>query len=187
MRHQGVGGGLLAASILVASAAPAQTLLERPLWQFLEPEMSADLGVVADPLFHLAKSYGPTGSPNGSTAPAQTSGDWSESEYGSLGCIIGGTVGTVAAVAIGGPNIINLIAGGVVPAATPGALYTALAGVVFASFCAVGQAATPVVLLAYRSATTAFAANEPAPAPGQPRNEPSAPLLGRLIKTSFEP
>lgn len=182
MRRLGVGGSVLALTILLASTAPAQTLLEQPLWLALEPTAEADSAI------HLARSYGPSGGSNGGATPAQATGEWSEAEYNSLGCIVGGTVGTVAAVAIAGPNIINMIAGGIVPAATPGAFYAGLAGVVFASFCAVGQAATPAVLLAYRNATTAFAANEPeaAPVPPRPREDPPAPLLGRLIKIGYE-
>lgn len=182
MRRLKAGGSVLALAMLCAATAPAQTLLDRPLWLAIEPTAEADSAI------HLARSYGPSGGSNGVATPAQATGEWSEAEYNSLGCIIGGTVGTVAAVAIAGPNIVNMIAGGIVPAATPGAFYAGLAGVVFASFCAVGQAATPAVMLAYRNATTAFGANEPeaTPAPARPREEPPAPLLGRLIKVGYE-
>ncbi|GEM_PF-1585203 len=67
----------------------------------------------------------------------------------SYGCIIGGVTGTGLSVGAGGLNVINLIAGGIVPAATPVAAYLALGGVVFASFCAVGQALTPAVMATY--------------------------------------
>jgi hypothetical protein len=186
MRGLAVGGGVLALSVFFAAAVPAQTLLDRPLWQFLEPA-AAELPPL-EPLLDRARHYGPTGTT--ANGGASANGELSESEFGSLGCIVGGTLGTAAAIAIGGPNIINLIAGGIVPAATPGALYTALAGVVFASFCAVGQAATPAVLLAYRNAATAFAWNDPVPAP-QPApthpNDAPPPLLGRLIKIGYAP
>lgn len=188
MRRLAVGSSVLALTVFFASAAPAQTPLDRPLWLALEPAAAADLGAPESPI-RLAKSYGPSGGVSTNGTPAAP-GELSDSEYGSLGCVLGGTVGTAAAVLIGGPNIINLIAGGIVPAATPGALYAALAGVVFASFCAVGQGMTPAVMLAYRTATNAFAAAEPeaAPtAPPAPRENPPPPLLGRLIKIGYAP
>ncbi|MGE4221164.1 MAG: hypothetical protein AB7G39_17095, partial [Alphaproteobacteria bacterium] len=68
---------------------------------------------------------------------------------GAVGCIVGGTVGTTASLYIGAANIINLIAGGGAPPASPAALYAAVAGVVFATFCAVGQSVTPLVVKTY--------------------------------------
>ena len=99
----------------------------------------------------LVKSYGP-----GFELPDRPSrlGDMASgdeiTEYDlSYGCIVGGVAGTGLSVGAGGLNVINLIAGGIVPAATPVAAYLALGGVVFASFCAVGQALTPAALAAY--------------------------------------
>jgi hypothetical protein len=64
----------------------------------------------------------------------------------SIGCVIAGTAGVAGAVAAGGENLINLIAGGLVAPQNRAVLYIGLAGVVFASFCAMGQALTPVYL-----------------------------------------
>lgn len=98
-----------------------------------------------------AKAYGPDFSlPDRSPAPAVPSGAPVVTEYDlSLGCIVGGISGTGLSLAAGGINVVNLIAGGLVPAASPVAAYLALGGVVFASFCAVGQAVTPVVMASY--------------------------------------
>ena len=52
----------------------------------------------------------------------------------------------LAALGFGWQNVTNLISGGVVPAAGPGAVALGLFGVVFTSFCAIGQALTPLYL-----------------------------------------
>jgi hypothetical protein len=95
-----------------------------------------------------AKAYGPDFTlPNRPDLDA----DSAITEYDlSLGCIVGGVTGTGLSVGAGGLNVINLIAGGIVPASNPIAAYLALGGVVFASFCAVGQALTPTVMATYR-------------------------------------
>jgi hypothetical protein len=64
----------------------------------------------------------------------------------SVACLATGGVATVAALGFGWQNVTNLISGGVVPAAGPGAVALGLFGVVFASFCAIGQALTPLYL-----------------------------------------
>jgi hypothetical protein len=64
----------------------------------------------------------------------------------SLGCAIAGSAGTAAAVFAGGENLVNIIAGGVVMPQNRAVLYIGLVGVVFASFCAIGQALTPLYL-----------------------------------------
>ncbi len=121
--------------------------LEKPLWEMTEP-MAATPAVER---LYPVKSYGPSGSPS-SNGNGSSSGEleFGDSEQGSLGCILGGTLGTAGALLIGGENIINLIAGGLVPVSSPAALYAAMGGVVFASFCAVGQAMTPMALYLYR-------------------------------------
>ena len=74
----------------------------------------------------LVKSYGP-----GFELPDRPSrlGDMASgdeiTEYDlSYGCIVGGVAGTGLSVGAGGLNVINLIAGGIVPAATPVAATT---------------------------------------------------------------
>lgn len=80
----------------------------------------------------------------------------------SIGCLLTGTVGVIGAAAAGGENLINIIAGGVVVPQNRAVLYIGLAGVVFASFCAVGQALTPVWL--YYTEPAPDAAQPPMPA-----------------------
>ncbi|HYD68720.1 hypothetical protein [Azospirillum sp.] len=60
------------------------------------------------------------------------------------GCLIGGTVGTGIAMAANAENLINVIAGGIVAPASPAVLAIGLAGVVFGTFCTLGQAVTPL-------------------------------------------
>lgn len=91
----------------------------------------------------LAKSYGPGSQTPQPEAPSEAGG-WSDGAKQSMGCLMGGTVGTTAALIAGGENLVNIIAGGIVPAGNPVALYVGLFGVVFASFCAVGQALAPL-------------------------------------------
>jgi len=64
---------------------------------------------------------------------------------GAIGCVVAGTFATVIALGAGGENTINLVAGGLVPSVNRAALYVGLVGVVFGSFCAIGQALTPIV------------------------------------------
>lgn len=61
-------------------------------------------------------------------------------------CLIGGTTSMAVAFAAGAENLVNTIAGGVVPTHNQGVLILGVAGIVFASFCALGQALTPVYL-----------------------------------------
>lgn len=64
----------------------------------------------------------------------------------SIGCLVTGSIGTVGAVVAGGENLVNIIAGGVVAPQNRAVLYIGIVGVVFASFCAIGQALTPLYL-----------------------------------------
>ena len=64
----------------------------------------------------------------------------------SVACLVTGGTATLAALGFGWQNVTNLISGGVVPAAGPGAVALGLFGVVFTSFCAIGQALTPLYL-----------------------------------------
>lgn len=61
-----------------------------------------------------------------------------------IGCLIAGGIGTSVAVAAGSENVVNIVAGGLVTPANSVALYTAVVGVIFGTFCAVGQAVTPL-------------------------------------------
>jgi hypothetical protein len=68
-----------------------------------------------------------------------------------LGCLIAGSVGTGVAALAGTGNVVQIIAGGHVAPASQLALYTAVVGVIFGTFCAVGQALTPLYLYVARS------------------------------------
>jgi hypothetical protein len=82
-----------------------------------------------------------------------------------LGCLIVGSVGTGIAAMAGTKNVVNIIAGGHVVPASQLALYTAVVGVLFGTFCAVGQALTPLYLHVVRSSPP------PAPPPPLPRRQ----------------
>jgi len=70
----------------------------------------------------------------------------SEDVVQSVSCVVTGTAATAAAIAAGGENLVNVIAGGAVAPANRAILYIGLVGVVFASFCQIGQALTPLLL-----------------------------------------
>jgi len=64
----------------------------------------------------------------------------------SYGCFVSGIGGTTAALLLGPQNLVNVVAGGIVVPAGVGVLAMGVFGVVFASFCTVGQALTPMAL-----------------------------------------
>ena len=166
----------------------AQTFSTPALWEYTSTTpvaAPAPQPYSTSALLRPAKSYGPSGSPASNGNGASDTLEFGESEKGSLGCLIGGVAGTAGALLIGGENIINLIAGGMVIPASPAALYASMFGVVFASFCAVGQAMTPAIVYAYRRyfEDGEFALPQSAP-PEPPRNPP---LMGRFQKTVFDP
>ena len=143
--------------------------------------------LVADPAPRLVADPAPR--PDADPAPRPDAGDESLSllpkplirqhqhtftndELQSLGCLVGGTVGTGLAMAAGGVGVSNVIAGGVVPVANSLTMGTALAGVVFASFCAVGQALTPAAMMVYDH-------YYPQPDPGLDSSVPVQPPLAQ--------
>lgn len=77
----------------------------------------------------------------------------------SIGCVLAGTTGTSVALLAGGENVVHIISGGFVLPVNQIALYTALVGVVFGTFCAVGQAVTPLYLYATRGPANGGASN----------------------------
>src|SRR5205823_10581695 len=87
-----------------------------------------------------------------------------------LGCLIAGSVGTGVAALAGINNVVNVMAGGQVIASSNLALYTAVAGVIFGTFCAVGQALTPLYLVVSRTVPP------PAPPPKPPRSIDQKPI-----------
>lgn len=64
----------------------------------------------------------------------------------SFGCLATGTTGTLAAIGFGPENLVNLVSGGIVTPANSAVLAIGVVGVVFASFCTVGESLTPSVL-----------------------------------------
>jgi hypothetical protein len=62
------------------------------------------------------------------------------------GCVLAGSAGTAAAMLANSENLLNVVAGGIVSPANPAVLYIGLAGVVFTSFCSLGQSLTPLYL-----------------------------------------
>ncbi|HYH37420.1 MAG TPA: hypothetical protein VD860_04295 [Azospirillum sp.] len=66
------------------------------------------------------------------------------------GCVLMGSAGTVAALTANSVNLLNVVAGGVVTPANPAVLYLGLAGVVFTSFCTLGQQLTPLYVYYFR-------------------------------------
>ncbi|BBK30460.1 hypothetical protein EDC65_2098 [Stella humosa] len=90
-------------------------------------------------------------------APSAQAPDASSELKNSVGCIVGGTLGATVASLAGGTNTINLIGGGIVSAINPVTFYVSMVGVVFVSFCQLGQALTPL----YVYMTTPSAPAEP--------------------------
>lgn len=80
------------------------------------------------------------------SAPRSPSPLMSEQVMASYGCFFTGAAGTAAAVTFGAENLVNVVAGGIVVPANAAVLTIGVLGVVFASFCSVGQALTPMAV-----------------------------------------
>lgn len=63
-----------------------------------------------------------------------------------IGCLIAGSLATGATIAAGSENVVAVLVGGRVVADNAITFSTALLGVVFGTFCGVGQALTPIYL-----------------------------------------
>ena len=79
-------------------------------------------------------------------APAPAAEEPSMEVMKSFGCLATGTGGTLAAIGFGPENLVNLVSGGIVTPANSAVLAIGVVGVVFASFCTVGESLTPSVL-----------------------------------------
>lgn len=132
LRSTGLPSLALGASLLLATAAGA---------------LAGDLRAEAShPPMVLAKSYGPS-FPTMEGPARETNGEMAFITKRSLGCLGLGTAATLAVIGSSVvENAIHVIGGGVVAAANPTVTFLAVGGVVFASFCAVGHAMTPLVV-----------------------------------------
>ncbi len=97
------------------------------------------LGVLQERATHASMSR-PSVSQAGSAVTA-TSDDDVRSAYA---CLIGGLSAVAVSFALGGEHVTNMLAGGVVAAQAPTALYIGLVGVVFATFCSLSQSLLPI-------------------------------------------
>ena len=161
------GRALVAAltAFAVASASTLAVAQPLPLWQVLDAsEATATPAIlVLDPA--RASEFPWLAQAPGEPAPLGGAAELGDAEINSFGCLIGGSLGMGASMYIGGLGIVNLIAGGLVPVQNPAALYLSLFGVAFATFCAVGQALTPLTVYTYKRYVAPFEAQMPI---GQP-------------------
>ncbi|MCC7271990.1 MAG: hypothetical protein IT561_04925 [Alphaproteobacteria bacterium] len=128
-----IAGGAAVAQPLGAAADP---------WTFLSSPRAGRHESRAIPV----KSYGPNFPSLPGDSVVEPNGAMTPEVKQSVGCLISGTVATLAAMGAGGENLVNIIAGGTVAPTNTAVLYIGLVGVVFASFCAIGQAITPLYL-----------------------------------------
>ncbi len=68
-----------------------------------------------------------------------------------FGCFIAGSLATAITAAIGAENLVNVVAGGVVAPASTAVLAFGVVGVVFSSFCVIGQVLTPTTVYIYNN------------------------------------
>jgi len=71
----------------------------------------------------------------------------------SIACVLVGGTATAGALSAGAENLVSVVAGGAVPIRNTAVLYLGVVGVVFATFCALGQALTPLVMYAFEPVT----------------------------------
>jgi len=127
------------------------------------------------------KSYGP-GFPMLSPDPRMPEVGMDDSVKQSAGCLISGVFGTSLALYAGAENLVNVIAGGIVASGNSLVLYTGIVGVVFASFCAIGQALTPLYLHYVDGP-----ASNPVPAPNSAPQQVAPPRIppGRMYLINY--
>lgn len=76
--------------------------------------------------------------------PKRAAQDMPDNVRGAWACLAGGSVATAAAMAAGSENLINVVAGGAVAPQNRAVLAMGLAGVVFSTFCTLGQQLLPL-------------------------------------------
>lgn len=127
------------------------------------------------------KSYGP-GFPMLSPDARMPEAGMDDSVKQSAGCLISGVFGTSLALYGGAENLVNVIAGGAVASSNSIVLYTGIVGVVFASFCAIGQALTPLYLHYVDQPP-----QDPGPPPGSAPQQVAPPSIppGRMYLINY--
>ena len=132
-----LAGGIVSVSTLISQPAHAN-----------DPWLHLSIAPVVAPLApaHYAVGVVPVIAPPMRPAVLQASDEMSFQTKESIACLITGGAATAAAIAFGWQNVTNLISGGIVPGAGPGAIALGLFGVVFTSFCAIGQSLAPLYL-----------------------------------------
>jgi hypothetical protein len=133
---------LVLASGLLVGAATQSVAEETPV-----PQMRG-LGVFQDRLSLAATAEQRATQPGVGLAEAAAESGHDEGPPEDLrsayACLIGGSTALAASIAVGGENLTNLIAGGVVVPQNQAVLYIALVGVVFAAFCSISQSLLPI-------------------------------------------
>ncbi len=135
---------------------------------FGQPAARADEPAGAPPL-QLAKSYGPA-FPAMEDPPRDENGAPTLVVQQGFGCLVVGTAGTAAAMGANSLNVVQHIAGGLVAPANATILGLSLVGVVFATYCSIGAAVTPLYLYLAGDAPA-----EPPQAPPAQARTPPAP------------
>jgi hypothetical protein len=133
-----------------------------------QPAARADEPAGASPAIQLAKSYGPSFPAMEDPARDVTGAPTLVVQQG-FGCLILGTAGTAAAMGASSLNVVQNIAGGLVAPANATVLGLGLVGVVFATYCSIGAAVTPL----YLHLTGDPAAEPPQPPASQARTPPA--------------
>jgi hypothetical protein len=98
-------------------------------------------------------------------------------------CLIGGSVALATSLAVGGENLTNLIAGGVVVPQNQTVLYIALVGVVFAAFCSISESLLPIYTYHFEG-TPQRPPAQPAPA-GLTTREAALPVTVAPERVTF--
>lgn len=132
------------------------------------------------------RAYGPAFPPMREPA-VDAEGNTSSVVQQAKGCVGTGLGGLLLSAGAGSLNLVNVIGGGAVLHSNNGTLYIALAGVVFASYCAIGSALTPLALHATAHPSPdrqAIGAVTPAAPPhDQLATRPVTPLTGRAARS----
>lgn len=162
----GVSCVALAAAVLATGAAPVRS--EEPRGPVVAGPQVAGLATLRERTSVVPMQ--PSRAHPARTIQAQGEADAepgvSDDLKSAYACLLGGSVALAASFAVGGENLTNLIAGGVVVPQNQTVLYLALVGVVFAAFCSISESLLPIYTHHVEGAPTSPPARAPsAPAP----------------------